>query len=262
MTGDEIHVQVDPDHGGRWTSLQGSGGREWLWRRDAPERERVHPGDPFVDAGGLEECFPTLGGPPDHGDAWSRRWVADGDWLVVEGADYQLRRRIVTGGATLTADYRVVAAPGYRFIWTAHALLRLSTAAMLLVPDGHPTLVHDGRAEHATRWPRLDGTDLSTLGPADGTALMILLRDLSEVTVVDGPDRLTMSLASDDGPRSIAVWRNLGGWPDAAPYRSIGVEPMIGRAGALSVAGPDQAAVVGAGGSAAWTLTIATATSR
>ena len=42
--------------------------------RRSPRRARVAPGDAFVDAGGLEECLPTVRGAPDHGDAWSRPW--------------------------------------------------------------------------------------------------------------------------------------------------------------------------------------------
>ncbi|MCQ8193297.1 hypothetical protein [Streptomyces rugosispiralis] len=54
-----LEIVTDPAHGGRWTSLRADG-HEWLWRRPAPERERVSPGDAFVDAGGLEECVPTV----------------------------------------------------------------------------------------------------------------------------------------------------------------------------------------------------------
>ncbi|MEK8108353.1 hypothetical protein NKG94_31885 [Micromonospora sp. M12] len=68
-----LRVAYDATHGGRWTSLHG-GGREWLWRGPEPGRHRVRPGDAFVDAGGLEECLPTVRGRPDHGEVWSRPW--------------------------------------------------------------------------------------------------------------------------------------------------------------------------------------------
>jgi hypothetical protein len=54
VTADPALVSVDLDHGGRWTSLR-LGGREWLMSRDEPRRPRVAPGDPFADAGGIEE---------------------------------------------------------------------------------------------------------------------------------------------------------------------------------------------------------------
>jgi hypothetical protein len=66
VTGAPALVSVDLDHGGRWTSLH-VGGREWLWSRDEPLRAHVAPGDPFADAGGIEECVPTVRGRPDGG---------------------------------------------------------------------------------------------------------------------------------------------------------------------------------------------------
>src|SRR3954451_9902644 len=68
--------RIDCQHGGRWTSWR-AGQREWLWSNPgvpAAARVAVEPGDGFVDAGGAEECFPTVRGTPDHGDVWSRSW--------------------------------------------------------------------------------------------------------------------------------------------------------------------------------------------
>jgi hypothetical protein len=77
-----LSVRTDPVWGGRWTSLR-SFEREWLWTNPDTEiaqaRKRVLPGAAFVDAGGAEECFPTVRGrKPDHGDAWTRTWSTDG----------------------------------------------------------------------------------------------------------------------------------------------------------------------------------------
>jgi hypothetical protein len=251
-----ISVQVDADHGGRWVSLRSAAGREWLWSRHAPQRAGVHPGDAFVDAGGLEECIPTIGGVPDHGDAWARPWRRSGDALIVDGDAYRLRRSISTRADTATASYRLAAAPGWRFIWAAHALLDLSPSARLLAPAGHPTTVVGTAGESQTAWPWLGDVDLSRVSEADGTALMITLTDLDQITVVDQGDRLTMSLSAAGAPTSVAIWRNLGGWPEGAPYRSIGVEPMLGRTGELSLAGPGDAATVPPSGSLDWSLAI------
>jgi galactonate dehydratase len=57
-----LHVEVDVERGGRWTSLRAEG-RQWLWQRPAPERAGVRPGDAFVDAGGLEECCRPCAAP-------------------------------------------------------------------------------------------------------------------------------------------------------------------------------------------------------
>lgn len=266
MTAGPALVSVDLDHGGRWTSLC-LGGREWLWRRDEPRRARVAPGDPFADAGGIEECVPTVRGRPDHGDAWSRAWHATGDGgAEARCDDFTLRRRIVPGDGRVSARYRLSADPGYRFVWAAHALLDVSPRAVLRIP-GQPdvrlypeaaALLDEpwppGEPFVTACWPGPGGLRLDRLGPDDGTAVGAIVQDRAEVTVRDGDGPgLRMRLKTGAGlpppaapgepaapsapsaPKtpaapaaSVALWRNLGGFPDGRPYRSIGVEPMLG----------------------------------
>jgi hypothetical protein len=83
-----------------------------------------------------------------------------------------------------------------------------------------------------------------------------LLEDCDRVDVVDGADRLSLELSCPDQPVSVVLWRNLEGWPPHEPYRSVGVEPMLGRALDLAEAEPGSAAVVPAGGVLRWTLTV------
>ncbi|MFI5889950.1 hypothetical protein ACIA5D_07485 [Actinoplanes sp. NPDC051513] len=237
-----VTVSFDQAHGGRWTSLR-AGGREWLWRRPSPDRFAVRPGDPFVDAGGLEECIPTVRGVPDHGAAWSRPWTSAG----VDCGDFRLSRTWDED----TATYRLEAEPGYRFVWAAHALLDLSPSAVLKAPAGTSARI-DGGAVAA--WP----TPLAQLGPDDGTAVGAILVDCPAVTVADG-ERLTFSLEAPGQPVSVALWRNLGGWPPESPYRSIGVEPMLGRVFDLADAGPGDAAVVPPSGVCEWRLRVSAA---
>nr|WP_211247810.1 hypothetical protein [Cryptosporangium arvum] len=233
-------VLTDPAHGGRWTSLRVDG-REWLWHRAAP-RADVRPGDPFVDAGGVEECVPTVRGVPDHGSVWSRPWTAEG----VVTPEFELRRAFRTVGDALVVEYRLSAAPGYRFVWAAHALLDVSPSARLVAPHGTPTRVYD--AELRTEaWP----AGLDRLGPDDGTALGAILA-CSSVRVVDGSS-LSFRLEADGQPVSVALWRNLRGWPEEDPYRSIGVEPMLGR---VFDRAEGDTAVVGESGECAWRLTV------
>jgi len=258
---------VDLAHGGRWTGLR-AGDREWLWSRPDPARETVRPGDAFVDAGGLEECLPTVRGRPDHGSAWSRPWVRRGESAAVGAGDYELTRTIRHEDGSVVADYRLVAAPGWSFVWAAHALLELSPAARLRAPAGTVTRVYDdardlipgdwpsGASWLAGEWPRPLGLPLDRLGPADGTAVGAILTDCPEATVVDGGE-LTFSLHAKGQPVSMALWRNLGGFPRPAPYRSIGVEPMLGRVFDLAEAGPGDAAVVPASGVCQWRLMVA-----
>ena len=239
---------VDLVHGGRWTSLHAAG-REWLWSRPDPARQRVRPGDPFVDAGGLEECIPTVRGEPDHGEAWSRPWIRlDDERASVAGADFRLTRTLRPGDDVLVADYRLDAAPGWPFIWAAHALLDLSDAARLLAPPGTTTRLDTG-AEGA--WP----AGLDILGPADGTAVGAILLDCPRIGIVDGAT-LTFTLEAPGQPVSVALWRNLGGWPQPGSYRSIGVEPMLGRVFDRAHTRPADAAIVPAAGFCEWRLTV------
>ena len=243
-----VTVTTDPAHGGRWTSLRAAG-RDWLWHRVEPARLTARPGDPFADAGGLEECIPTVRGKPDHGDAWSRRWLHLGpDAARVDTDEFTLYRSFRHQAGALVVDYRLTAEPGWPFVWAAHALLDLSPAAVLEAPAGTVTRL-DGGATVA--WP----APLARLGPDDGTATGAILVDCPSATVVDG-QRLTFRLDAPGQPVSVALWRNLRGWPAAAPYRSIGVEPMLGRVFDRSEAGPGDTAVVPASGACEWRLRV------
>src|SRR5512133_1708102 len=78
----------------------------------------------------------------------------------------------------------------------------------------------------------------------------------SEVTIVDGEYMLRFLWDCEDAPElcSLLLWRNLAGWPEQRPYRSIGVEPMVGRAADLSTADPNACAQIGPLGHFRWVL--------
>ncbi|WP_405594008.1 hypothetical protein [Streptomyces sp. NBC_01092] len=261
-----LTITTDAEHGGRWTSLR-SPSREWLWHRPAPERDKAAPGDVFVDAGGLEECIPTVRGLPDHGDAWSRPWTRTGDTERVQGDSFTLARTIRPTADGVRADYVLTAQPGFRFVWAAHALLDLSGNAIAHMPDGAttrlfpeaaPLLVEPwptGAPWITGRWPAPHGLPLHRLGPDDGTAVGAVV-DTPLCCVHDDHDRLALEVQADGQPVSIALWRNLAGYPQPHPYRSIGVEPMLGRVFDLADAGPDDAACVPPSGEVRWRLTI------
>ncbi|MEU9444133.1 hypothetical protein AB0D42_25150 [Streptomyces sp. NPDC048304] len=257
---------TDPAHGGRWTSLR-AGDREWLWHRPDPARNGVAPGDAFVDAGGLEECVPTVRGTPDHGEAWSRPWTRDGGIERVDCDAFTLTRTVRSTADGVEADYTLTADPGYRFIWAAHALFDLSERAELRAATGTATRVFpeaaplldgpwpDGAPWVEGDWPAPRGLRLDRFGPDDGTAAGAVLVD-GRVCVHDGPDRLALAVEAAGQPVSVALWRNLGGFPEQDPYRSTGVEPMLGRTFDLADAGPDDAARVPASGEVRWRLTL------
>jgi hypothetical protein len=254
-----VEIVTDAVHGGRWTSLN-AGGREWLWRREGVGREDVMPGDAFVDAGGLEECVPTVRGTPDHGDAWSRAWTSDGGGTEsVHCARFSLTRTVHEEGHI---DYVLAADPGFRFVWAAHALLDLSPRAGVRLPEGADTRLYPSANGSWVQgsWPAPQGARLDCFGPDDGTAVGAVV-DASRVCVHDGEDRLSFALdvlEAEEQPLSIALWRNLGGFPATDPYRSCGVEPMLGRVFDLAEAGHSDAARVPASGKVRWRLTLTT----
>lgn len=247
--------EVDLEHGGRWTSWR-VGGREWLWRnpRLSPAvRTAVRPGDAFVDAGGAEECFPTVRGRPDHGDAWSRPWSGSAADAAVDVPGVATLRRNLATGAQLRIDYRIEGAPETRFLHALHALLALREDAVLELPEARTMIVLD-QPQPQRRWP----SGLDRLGPDDGTAICAVLPRVRQVVITDGADRLQLDWDCPEAPElcSLMLWRNLCGWPEGAPYRSIGIEPMVGRAADLGGADPDSCAVIGPSGRFHWSVTV------
>ncbi|TDD42963.1 hypothetical protein E1286_29690, partial [Nonomuraea terrae] len=145
-----LRARFDLPHGGRWVSLSG-GGREWLWSRPDPARATVTPGSAFVDAGGLEECVPTVRGTPDHGEAWARPWSGAPAEAAVTCDAFELRRTVTREAGAVVAGYRLAADPGYAFVWAAHALLDLSAHARIVAPTDTPVRLYPEAA------PLLDG---------------------------------------------------------------------------------------------------------
>lgn len=254
-----LDVAVDLPHGGRWTSLR-SGEREWLWTNPDPAavgaRPAVEPGAAFVDAGGVEECVPNVRGRPDHGAAWSRPWTGTADCAAVElPGGMRLGRRISPVADGVRVDHEITGPPGTRFVHAVHALLDLSPSARLVVPGASTMLLVDDETGTLHPWP----SGLDSLGPDDGTATCLIIPDCREATVVDGDHALSLAWTYPARPDlcSLMLWRNLGGWPDDGPYRSIGVEPMIGRTAEPTDADSASSCCLDFSGRAGWSLRIA-----
>ena len=251
-----VHLTVDLAHGGRWTSLR-HGHREWLWKREAPGRAEAVPGSAFVDAGGMEECIPTVRGLPDHGDVWYRPWSGDSRQARVSTPAMSLTRSVSVTGLSVTTAYELQAEPGYQFVWAAHLLLDVSERATLECPGGVPVrLFGPGESWRPSEWPDAGGLDLDRLGPDDGTAVSAIV-ETSHAVVRDGDRYLRVELEADEQPTAIGLWRNLRGWPPDQPYRSIGVEPMLGRVWDRSTGRPeDLARASDDSGRASWRMTL------
>ncbi|HET7723122.1 MAG TPA: hypothetical protein VFK68_00675 [Propionibacteriaceae bacterium] len=248
-----LRLETDPLHGGRWTSLR-TIRREWLWTNPDPAvvaaRGRVVPGGDFVDAGGVEECVPTVRGLPDHGDAWSRPWTPTG---MVELPGLGRLHRTVTTGDQVDVAYVLTGVPGTPFVHAVHALLELGPEARLEAEQPSSVVVLDPYP-HERPWP----SGLDRLGPDDGTATCAVLQGCRHATVVDGDDALELSWSAlgHDDLCSLVLWRNLRGWPADAPYRSVGIEPLMGRAADLGTADPGDVMRIGQDGSVRWHLTV------
>ncbi len=256
-------VGFDPQHGARIDSIADSSGFEWLWSRPDPRRYLVHPGDAFVDVGGAEECFPTISGTPDHGEVWSQPWERREDVVRVTTRSGELQRRMTVDGDRIEFRYTLTAAPGMQFVWALHALVRPDPGMRLSVP-GQPIVRcwsdGDDRPAVETRWPTPDiGRDLEELpGDDDGTARFVAVSGCGELSL-SAPDghRMRFRLDAPGQVHGIGIWRNLNGYPaDDAPYRSFGIEPMLGTHHHLGHASPAEAAVVPAGGTAEWRVAI------
>ncbi|GAA2025462.1 hypothetical protein GCM10009756_15350 [Pseudokineococcus marinus] len=245
-----LAVRTDLARGGRWTSLAAPG-REWLWHHPDPAVQAARAsavGPAFVDAGGGEECLPTVDGDPDHGAVWPLAWqpgAREGE-AAVAADGLALRRHLAARAGVVRAAYRVSGAPGQELVHAVHLLLDLSPAARVRLPAvGVPCAVREerpGAPGRPRRWsapwpPRVGEHDADRLGPDDGTAAAVLVPGCDRALVVDGDDALELRWGADhDQPVSLLLWRNLRGWPAGAPYRSTGLEPLLGATSDLAAA--------------------------
>lgn len=256
---DTFVVQTDPSHGGRWTSLVDPVGREWLWHRPDPDRLDVRPGSAFVDAGGVEECFPTITGNPDHGDVWTRPWMQRNGGYAVRTGPFELGRWIAVGRRVIV-DYRLSGPPGARFVWAFHALLDPAVGTRIEAAATRCTVWPAGTDAVHTLWPTVaDRSDGDILGPDDGSATFCVLDNTTDLTVVapgNNAARLRFHLTCPQHPVAFGVFRNLGGFPAHSPYRSFGVEPMLGRNARLAGVDPADTALVPPSGELRWRLEI------
>jgi hypothetical protein len=151
-------VAVDLDDGGRWTSLR-LAGREWLWAGPGLLTGPRTGHSAFTDAGGLDECFPTVRGTPDHGGLWNQPWNNS-----VSYGDATLTRTFTAHPPDprvdqLTVDYHLHVPPGCQFVWAGHALLDCADGATISAPDGTACRLYPEAAPYlSTPWP--DGAPL------------------------------------------------------------------------------------------------------
>lgn len=255
-------VIAEAEEGGRLTSVRDPAGVEWCWSRPDPRRRGARPGARFFDVGGVEECFPTLAGSPDHGAVWCRPWASDGAGRCSVRTDEAQLHRTISAGTQLEISCRLEAPPGYAFIWAFHMLVVPSADLRINLPEGTPIRswpdgYHQPMSE--TRWPSAPSIDrFDDLAVDDGSATFVVAPDVSTVSASRGHRTLSWQLIAPGQPVAVGLWRNLYGfsWDDTVPYRSIGIEPMIGRHPDRRNAAPEEAGCIDASGIAEWSLTL------
>ncbi len=233
---------------GRWESLRSPDVREWLWSRPDSRRATALPGDTFVDIGGVEECFPTISGNPahglpDHGALWTAEWVTQASPTrnrvvhTVSTGKSSLRRETRATSEGIAIDYELDAPAGTRFVWAWHALV---------TPLPGLTVTAGGSPE-----------PLVVVGEDDGTAEFRCLPGVSDAVVGDANGELRLSLRCAEAPVSLGVWDNRGGysWDNTDPYRSLGVEPMLGQTADPAVE-PELAVTMPASNKLRWQLAL------
>lgn len=258
QSGPGFEVGIDHQLGGRWTSLRDRRGLEWLWSRDEPRRASAQVGDPFIDAGGVEECFPTIVGTPDHGDFWTRPWTIHGQGWKVASGPFELCRRVRVG-ESIVVDYELTGPPQARFIWAFHALIEPTEGLRIdAFPGRCRAWPGDDASPVETEWPTVLGDPrFDVLGPDDGSALFTLLPGQEEVAIHRGSAGLRFRLFCPGQPTAIGIWRNLGGHPSPeSNFRSLGIEPMLGYTPALGNAHEGEAATIPGTGKLNWQLSI------
>jgi galactose mutarotase-like enzyme len=167
------------------------GGRQWLWHNPDVPFALPREGAPYAaleDAGGFDECFPTVGSCrlprwvegarwvklPDHGELWAQppeiTIVTDQDGhsatCAWSGAalPYRFTRRITVHPEGWVAfAYSVTNMGGHRipFLWSSHPVFPLTARTRIVLPEGARTRrwsqrgVDFGKAGAEHEWPLL-----------------------------------------------------------------------------------------------------------
>lgn len=288
LRGGSSRVVMVPALGGRLTAME-LGGRQWLWQSDVIPLAPASDGASYLetgDAGGFDECFPTVapcrvpgwvrtfGGIelPDHGELWSRtpelvvRTAPEGQQAIVAWRGIRLPYRFeravrVAPDGSVRTDYRLTNDGGERlpFLWAAHPMFPLTEATRLVLPDGDRLRVHarhqielgEARSEH--RWPYVRGSgkahDFAEPWTVAKRYACKLFVDLTEghVTLREGEHELVASFETADVPH-VGIWINKRGW---TPFRRE--EPYLNLGLFPGIGAPDALSeALGDWKSAAW----------
>ncbi len=214
LLGEEIKVTVEPDRGGRITSMVHlPSGREWLTQPEMARAPSAY-GSSFTDGdmAGWDEMLPTIQacahpGPgsaggvllPDHGEVWALPWRVDDALgtqdltLSVEGRalPYRLvRRSRIREPASLAIDYQleVFGDVPLPLLWACHPQLDCARDTRIALPAQVTEMldVTDGPPGRPVAWPSQgpdrvallpSGAGRKLVAPPDVRVAEVLLRD-------------------------------------------------------------------------------------
>ena len=296
---DSLRVTVWPKQGGKVVSI--------VAQTSAGPVELLHPplhsygtatassGFQFSDAGGWDECFPSvaacaMGGIqiPDHGDVWRKLWTADFDGSILNASvdafsvPVRFSKHLSLDDAKLQTEYTAenISQQTTEFLWSAHPLFQVEEGDRILLP-GSVADVHvegstiDGLVGLDSRcaWPMAEISggeciDLSKVGPPDSTtAHKLFAGRLSSGWCGLYRSKLQLGILMQFDPALTpyaGLWISQAQWPAGSARRqyTVALEPTFAPCDAL-----DRASAMGCsmilkpGDSFSWPLVLSVAVS-
>ena len=259
----ELRIGVASAFGARVVELRNlRTGRDWM----APGNRGCDAAEGAVyggaQAGGWDECFPTVSANDevdpawnrrlrDHGDLWGRPWQVHRDGNRIEatfsGGNFSFSRTITLVGSAVDVAYSVEnrgdrALP---YLWSQHGVLAVGPRDRLHIagldaPLSVTFCEHQGlplKVGQAT-WPHAPGVlgDLRTLRTSEARLAVKMYGAVSgrfEAAVGRPDDYLCFEWSQRDAP-FVGLWLNFGGWPSEAPVYHIAIEPTSAPADHLA----------------------------
>lgn len=283
LESEALRIKMWPRLGGKIVSLVVRGHGSLMGSED---RELLHP--PIhtynaatetssfedSDAGGWDECFPTVGACefhgrayPDHGDIWRRPWdaVVKHDSLLAHVSAYsaplRFSRWLSLDGPTMHLRYSVAntGTDGADFLWSAHPLFRVEEGDRILLPSSVDEVAVESSSSgnplksgsHAS-WPIAElasggHVDLSIVGKNDGVTSHKLFAgplDIGWCGIYREQLQLGIVMGFHPAQTPFAgLWISQGAWPTSGSgpkQYAVALEPTTAPCDAL-----DQAAKLG-----------------
>lgn len=241
LTGEGWTLLVDPDRGGKITSLQDPSGQEWL-AQAAPGRPT--PGAGFVDAemAGWDECAPSIiacevdGLPvPDHGSLWDRPFTVDGDLLSAVDSElgFEFSRRVTFDEHGVLLEYAALVTRPQPFLWAAHPQFVSPPGTVVELPAHLTRLVdvHPASGVEVSIDELVDGA--ADLPPGTSRKFYLHPDDRAEGVLIRQPGGASLTMTWS------AECAHVGIWLDHADYSRepvLAVEPSSGYYDSLATA--------------------------